>query len=34
MIQLKQSVDNIYQNYQSILSLQKNLKRGLEEQHG
>ena len=29
MIQLKQSVDNIYQNYQSILNLQKSLKQRL-----
>jgi len=34
MIQLKKSVDNIYENYQSILNLQKNLRQRLEDQHG
>jgi hypothetical protein len=34
MIQLKKSVDNIYENYQSILNLQKSLRQRLEDQHG
>ena len=34
LAQLKKSVENIYQNYQSVLALQKGLKQRLEEQSG
>jgi hypothetical protein len=33
-LQLKKSVENIYENYQSVLALQKGLKLRLEEQSG
>ena len=33
LVQLKKSVDNIYENYQSVLTLQKGLKQTLEEQN-
>lgn len=33
LIQLKKSVENIYDNYQAILILQKGLKSKIEEQH-
>jgi hypothetical protein len=34
LVQLKKSVENIYENYQSVLALQKGLKQRLEEQSG
>jgi hypothetical protein len=34
LLQLRKSVENIYQNYQSVLALQKGLKQRLEEQSG
>lgn len=34
LLQLKKSVENIYENYQSVLALQKGLKQRLEEQSG
>ena len=34
LVQLKKSVENIYQNYQSVLALQKGIKQRLEEQSG
>jgi hypothetical protein len=33
LIQLKKSVENIYDNYQAILSLQKGLKKRIEDEH-
>lgn len=30
LVQLKKSVENIYENYQSVLALQKGLKQSLE----
>ena len=33
LLQLRKSVDNIYDNYQAVLNLQKGLKQRLEEQH-
>jgi hypothetical protein len=34
LVQLKKSVENIYENYQTVLSLQKGLKQRLEDQSG
>jgi DNA repair ATPase RecN len=34
LVQLKKSVENIYGNYQTVLSLQKGLKQRLEDQSG
>ena len=31
LIQLKKSVDNIYENYQAVLNLQKGLKQKIED---
>lgn len=34
LIQLKKSVENIYENYQTVLKLQKGFKQTIEEQSG